>query len=496
MHILFAASEAAPYAKSGGLGDVIGSLPQALKHAGQDVSVILPLYSFMLDVEGAPNDRLRAQRAQFRDQMKLVAHFTVTVGWRHQECRLCMLTGAEGIPFYFVDNPYYFDRDQLYGYYDEAERYIFFSQCVLAAIPYMGCVDIIHCHDWQTAAIPLLLHYSYAAQPAYQAIHTVFTIHNLRFQGRFPASVVPDLLGLPAGLAQSEELEFYGDVNLMKAALYFADAITTVSPTYAREIRTLWYGEGLDGVLNRFSYKLTGIVNGLDMEAVNPARDVHLAHPFSDYDGKMANKLAFQHEYALPEGTDKLMIGFISRLDNQKGLDLIECVIRDVLRLDVQFVLLGTQAAAPGERKTHEDFFRQLENDYRSQVRSFILFDVALAQKIYAACDLFLMPSAFEPCGLSQMMAMRYGALPLVRETGGLKDTVEPYNQFTQEGDGFSFDHYNAHDMLHVIEWAYDIYHHDRPSWEAMARRAMAKDFGWQQPAQAYIEVYEGLKTL
>jgi len=324
----------------------------------------------------------------------------------------------------------------------------------------------------------------------------VFTIHNLRFQGRFSPSIVSDLLGMPAEMAQSEELEFYGDVNLMKAAFYYADAITTVSPTYAKEIRTLWYGEGLDGVLNRFAYKLTGIVNGIDMDSINPATDVHLSHPYSDYDGKQANKLALQNEYALPVGTDKLMVGFISRLDNQKGLDLIEHVIRDALKLDIQFVLLGTQAVSPGEKKTHEEFFRQLEKDYPEQVRSFIMFDVGLAQKIYAACDLFLMPSAFEPCGLSQMMAMRYGSLPLVRETGGLKDTVIPYNQFTQEGDGFSFDHYNAHDMLHVIEWAYDVYHHDRTSWDAMARRAMVKDFSWDGPAREYLEVYEGLKNI
>ncbi len=490
MRVLFAASEAAPFAKSGGLGDVIGALPKFLKKKGQDVSVILPLYQMITDVDSARSETVRSQRAFVRDHMKLIAHFSVSVGWRTQECRLYRLDTAEKIPYFFVSNPYYFDRPQLYGYYDEAERFIFFCQSVLAALPYLGDIDVIHCHDWQTAAIPLLLHYQYVDQVPYRNIRTVFTIHNLRFQGRFPSSIVPDLLGFPDSMAGSEELEYYGDINLMKAAVFYADAVTTVSPTYAQEIRTVWYGEGLDGVMNRFSYKLTGIVNGIDTSVLDPSKDLLISHPFKDYDGKHLNKLAFQNEYDLPVSTDKMMIGFISRLDNQKGLDLIERVMEEILRLDVQFVLLGTQAVAPGEPKKHEDYFRNLEASHHDKVRSFIMFDTALAQKIYASCDLFLMPSAFEPCGLSQMIAMRYGALPLVRETGGLKDTVQPYNQYTQEGDGFSFERYNAHDMLHVLEKAYDLFLHDRSSWEILARRAMKKDFSWKEPAAQYLNIY------
>lgn len=494
MRILFAASEAAPFCKAGGLGDVIGSLPKALHKAGEDVAVILPLYGSIFNTAAAPNERVRKQREAWIERLETVAYYEVWVGWRHQNCRLARLM-EDGITYYFVDNEYYFGhRDQLYGYYDDGERYIFFSQCVLAALPFLGRVDVLHCHDWQTAAVPLLLHHHYGHLDTHRGIKTVFTIHNLRFQGRYGAEIVPELLSLPADFAKREEIEYFGDVNLMKAALYYADAITTVSPTYAQEIRTTWYGEGLDGVLNRFSYKLTGILNGLDMDAVNPATDYRIAFPFTNYEEKKPNKEAFQREFALPVRPEAMMIGFVSRLDNQKGLDLIERVIHDILRLDVQFVLLGTETTAPGARHTHEDFFRGIENNYRDKARSFILFDPTLAQKIYAACDLFLMPSAFEPCGLSQMFAMRYGALPLVRETGGLKDTVVPYNQFTGEGTGFSFNHYNAHEMLHIIEWANELYHdHQEDVWAKLVDHAMACDFSWDKSAQQYIQVYHRL---
>ena len=480
MRILFASSEVAPYAKSGGLGDVVGSLPAALAHLGVTTMVIAPLYASLKN------------KSEIYDAMEEVACYQVQVGWRHQFCRLMQIKDAV-VPTYFVENDYYFKRDQFYGYYDDGERFIFFSQAVLASLPYLGGADIIHCHDWQTAAIPLLLHQHYGHLPEYTQIKTVFTIHNLRFQGRFAPSVVNELIGLPPGSAAWRDLEFYQGVNLMKAALYHSDAVTTVSPTYAQEIRTSWYGEGLDGVLNDISYKLSGIVNGIDTEAVNPAHDRRIYYPYSDLEGKRINKLAFQKEYCLPQRENTMMIGVVSRLDAQKGFDLIECVMKEILDLGVQFVLLGTQSVGPGEEPHYENFFRWVEKTHPNQARCFIQFDLDIAQKIYAASDLFLMPSAFEPCGLSQMMAMRYGTLPLVRETGGLKDTVAAYNPETGTGTGFSFTNYNAHDMLHVIELALQVYKAKPQAWRKLAESAMLVDFSWNKSAQAYLDIYRSL---
>lgn len=480
MRILFASSEVAPYVKSGGLGDVVGSLPAALSHQGATTMVIAPLYGVL------------KRRAEIYDAMEEIACYQVQVGWRHQFCRLLQVKDAV-VPTYFVENDYYFKRDQFYGYYDDGERFIFFSQAVLAALPYVGGADIIHCHDWQTAAIPLLLHQHYAHLPEYSRIKTVFTIHNLRFQGRFAPSMVNELIGLPANSPAWRDLEFYQGVNLMKAALYHSDAVTTVSPTYAEEIRTSWYGEGLDGVLNDIAHKLTGIVNGIDVDSVNPANDKRIYFPYADLNGKKINKMAFQKEFGLPQKENTMLIGVVSRLDAQKGFDLIECVMKEILDLDVQFVLLGTQSVGPGEEPHYEHFFRQVEAENPDKARCFIKFDLGIAQKIYAASDLFLMPSAFEPCGLSQMMSMRYGTLPLVRETGGLKDTVAAYNPTTGTGTGFSFTNYNAHDMLHVLEMALEVYKTKPDAWTKLAESAMLVDFSWNKSAAEYMDIYNKL---
>jgi len=484
MRILFAASEATPFAKSGGLADVVGSLAPRLMDQGVECAIIMPLYK----------DPDAPKHPEWCDRLELVDEYTVRVGWRRQPCKLFTLTQG-GVAYYFIDNAYYFsNRDQLYGYYDDGERFLFFCHAVLDAMKHVGPIDVLHCHDWQTAALPVLLR-----QPpwgkTYFGLRTVFTIHNLRFQGRFPSSIVHDLMNLPQSAAGWQELEYYGDVNLMKGAMFYANAITTVSPTYAREIRTDWYGEGLDSILNLLSYKLYGILNGIDQDAINPAKDPAIYFPYTDLEGKMKNKLAFQREHGLKEDPNVMLVSCISRLDSQKGFDLIQRVLEEMLDQKVQFVVLGTQAGDPGSVKPYEEFFRAAEIRHPDQVRSFLFFDVALAQRIYAASDLFLMPSAFEPCGLSQMMSMRYGTLPLVRETGGLKDTVNPYNKYTGEGDGFSFTDYNAHDMLHVFEWACEIYREQPEVWKQLAERAMAKDFSWNQSAKSYIDLYEYVLT-
>ncbi len=484
MRILFAASEATPFSKSGGLADVVGSLAPALVKEGLECAVISPLY----------RDPYNPGHPSWCDELQAIDEYTVNVGWRQQPCRLFKMQ-RNGVDYYFVYNAYYFsNRDQLYGYYDDGERFIFFSHAVLGALKAIGPIDVLHCHDWQTAAVPLLLR-----QPPwgkmYFGLRTVFTIHNLRFQGRFPNSVVHDLMNLPRDAARWQELEYYGDVNLMKAALFYANAITTVSPTYAEEIKTAWYGEGLDPILNLLSYKVHGILNGIDLDTINPMKDPNIRYPFNDLKGKAKNKAAFQKEHGLAVDPDTMLVGVVSRLDAQKGFDLIQRVLDDMLRQKVQFVVLGTQAGEPGAPKSYEDFFRYAEVSHPDQVRSFLFFDAKLAQQIYASCDLFLMPSAFEPCGLSQMMSMRYGTLPLVRETGGLKDTVIPYNQYTGEGDGFSFKNYNAHDMLHVFEWACELFENHRDVWNTLAERAMAKDFSWAKSAKEYINLYDYVLT-
>lgn len=474
MNILFAASEAVPFIKSGGLADVIGSLPKALRQSGMDVRVVLPKYG---DIP-----------QHFRDSMETIKSFSVYLGWRSQYCGIQEIQ-MDGIHYYFIDNEFYFRRTGLYGYGDDAERFIYFSRAVVEALPHLDFKpDLIHCHDWQAGLIPYLLRRVYGSQSFYQSIKTVYTIHNLRYQGRFNRELMKDLLGVGDDAFTVEEgLEYYGDGNCMKAALIYADHITTVSPTYAEEIQTAFYGEGLDGVLRRRHGEggLTGILNGLDNELFDPMKDSSLAEPFrNSLQKKRRNKAALQAELGLPVDERIPMIGIVSRLVDQKGFDLIQAVMDEILACRVQLVVLGT-----GDGKI-EHLFQDKAYWHPDQVSAHVTFHDGLARKIYAASDLFLMPSLFEPCGLGQLIAYRYRSVPIVRETGGLKDTVIPYNAETGVGTGFTFYEYNAHEMLYAIKRALEIYQ-DEAAWNAIVKNIAKTDFGWEQSAKQYAALYK-----
>ncbi|GIP37387.1 glycogen synthase [Paenibacillus sp. J31TS4] len=470
MKILFAASEAVPFVKTGGLADVIGSLPQALKELGHDVRVILPKY------EDIPES--------YRDGMTLLDSFTVPVGWRNQYCGVEQLE-LEGVVYYFIDNEFYFRRKGIYGYGDDAERFVFFSRAVADAIPRLGFLpDIVHCNDWQTGLVPFCLKVHHGHQEEYARIRTVFTIHNLKYQGRFNRGLLQDLLGVGDEYFTADKLEFYGDGSCMKGGLVYSDAVTTVSPTYAEEIRTRAFGEGLDGMLRARGDDLLGILNGIDAADYDPMKDPNLAVPYrNSMAKKRLNKSRLQEEVGLPVREDVPLIGIVSRLVEQKGFDLIACVLDDILRLDVQLVVLGT-----GDR-TYEELFRDAAGRYPDKLSANIRFHEPLSRRIYAGSDLFLMPSLFEPCGLGQLIALRYKAAPIVRETGGLKDTVQAFDELTGQGNGFSFANYNAHDMLYTIERAVKLYQ-DPKLWATLADNMGRKDFSWRRSAQQYASMY------
>lgn len=474
MKVLFAVSECVPFIKSGGLADVAGSLPKELKKLGSDVRVILPKYGMIPE--------------SFTAEMKKVAEFKVQVGWRSQFCGIEALE-YEGVTFYFVDNEYYFKRDTLYGHYDDGERFAYFNRAVLdfmAEIEFYP--DVVHCHDWHTGMIPFLLKTEYYKKPGYEFMRSVFTIHNLQFQGIFPREVLGSLLHIDSAYFNEDQLEFYGNANFMKAALISADHITTVSPTYMKEIQTAYYGEKLDGVLRKRDCDLSGILNGIDHDLYNPETSPGLVSTFSPetYELRGENKLEIQRIFGLPENIEVPVVAMITRLTKQKGLDLVRGVFHELMSSGMQMVILGTGDAE------FEHFFRDMEYRYPKQCRAYIGFDESLAQQIYAGADMFLMPSMFEPCGLSQMIAMRYGAVPIVRETGGLTDTVEPYNEFTGSGNGFSFANFNAHEMLFTIERALELYR-NREKWEELAISAMKTDYSWAQSAKKYDELYSDL---
>lgn len=474
MNILFAASEAVPFVKSGGLADVIGSLPAALKRLGADVRIILPKYE---DIPEA-----------FKARMETVKTLTVAVGWRNQYCGIQELI-ADGIHCYFIDNEFYFRRKGLYGYGDDAERYVFFSRAVLEALPHLSFVpDIVHCHDWQTGLIPYLLATRYGGHPFYGRIRTMFTIHNLRYQGQFARDVMKDLLGVgDEEFAPDRGIEFYGGGNCMKGGIAFADRVTTVSKTYADEIQTAYYGESLDGLLRKRSNELVGIVNGIDNGTFDPMNDPNLVEPFrNSLTKKRKNKTALQEALGLPIDASIPMIGIVSRLVEQKGFDLVQCVLDEILQENVQLVVLGT-----GEWK-YEHLFQDAAYWHQDKVSAHITFNDSFSRKIYAASDLFLMPSKFEPCGLGQLIALRYRSVPIVRETGGLKDTVQPYNEVTGEGTGFTFAHYNAHDMLYTIRRALSFYA-DEDEWKRIVKNIAKTDFGWEQSAKQYMGLYKQL---
>ncbi len=468
MKILFCAAECYPFVKVGGLGDVVYSLPKALVEKGQECSVILPLY-----------ERIR----QDNRDLELIDEFYISLGYRHQYVGVLKKV-MDGINFYFIDNKQYFDRNTVYGEPDDGERFTFFSKAVIETIiRHFRDYDVLHAHDWQTAmTIPLVREYNIQ-------LKTVFTIHNLRFQGVYPFSMVFDMLGLPPYYATEEKMLYFGNANYLKAAIVFADKVTTVSPTYLEEIKNEYYGEGLHGLIKQYEYKMVGILNGIDFDTFNPEKDKFLSFEYNkkDIGGKYKNKIAFQKEMDLPQNENIPIIGMVSRLTNQKGLDLVNAVIDEILSMNVQFIVLGT-----GDNM-YENNFRGKEYAYRDKMRAIIKYDDYFASKVYASSDLYLMPSQFEPCGLSQMIAMRYGSLPVVRETGGLNDTVKAYNMYTKEGNGFTFKNYNAHEMLFTLQKAVGLYYDNRADFNKLIESAMNEDFSWDKPGEEYIRLYESI---
>ena len=474
MKILFAASECVPFIKTGGLADVVGALTPVLKAQGADVRVILPLYA--------------AIPQEYVNQMKLECEFEVELCWRRQYCGIKSLE-YQGVTFYFVDNQYYFGRSYIYGLGgDEYERFGFFDRAVIDALVHLDFKpDVVHCHDWQTGMIPALLKIQYAQYPFYQDMKTVYTIHNLQYQGVFPIKAVQDTLGLGDSLFTSDKLECYGCANYMKAGLVYADELTTVSPSYADEIQTAFYGERLDGLLRARKDQLVGILNGIDINDYDPAKDPQIYANYNPYHlgGKEICKQELQKELGLEVDPTVPLVGIISRLSNQKGFDLIECVIRELMATGIQLVVLGM-----GEAK-YTNLFSWAESEYPGRLATRFAMNHQLAHRIYAGSDMFLMPSQFEPCGLSQMIAMRYGSVPIARETGGLRDTVLSYNKFTDEGNGFTFFNYNAHDMLHTVRRAVHYYNHNRDVWYRLIVRGMTGDYSWYSSAGKYMALYE-----
>ena len=476
--ILFVASECVPFIKTGGLADVVGSLPKCLDKEHYDVRVIIPRYTCM--------------KAQMHERLQYRQHFYMDFNW-HDAYVGILEAEYEGIKFYLIDNEHYFGGFKPYcdDTLFEIEKFAYFSKAALSILPLIDFrPDLIHCHDWQTGLVPVYLKERFAGNPFFWGIKTVMTIHNLKFQGKWDVKTVKDITGLPDYYFTDDKLEAYKDANLLKGGLVFADAITTVSDTYAEEIKTEFFGEKLHGLLNARSHDLRGIVNGIDYDEFDPSKDPYIPYPYDAINfrkEKIKNKRALQRELGLAQDERCFMIGIVSRLTDQKGLDLIDRMMDELCQDKVQIVVLGT-----GDEK-YENMFRHFDWKYGDRVSANIYYSEDLSHKIYAACDAFLMPSLFEPCGLSQLMALRYGTVPIVRETGGLKDTVIPYNQHNGTGTGFSFANYNAHEMLDAIRYAEHIYYDKKREWNKMIDRGMAADFSWKVSAGKYQEMYDWL---
>ncbi len=474
--ILFAASEAVPFMKTGGLADVTGSLPRYFDKEEYDVRVILPKYACMDE--------------RWEGQLRFLCHFYLHLSWREQYAGI-FETEYEGITYYLVDNEFYFAGSMPYNnIYEDVEKFAYFSKAVLEMLPYIDfCPDIIHCHDWQTGLVPVFLRTLYGDERYYAGIKTVFSIHNLKFQGRWTLSSVMDITGLPRQIFTSDKLEAYGEANYLKGGIVYADAVTTVSPSYAYEITTPEGGEGLNGLLYACRNKLYGILNGIDYKEYDPKTDPYLDihYDTSDFaEGKARNKIALQQMLGLPADDRVYLLGMVSRMTDQKGFDLISYIMDEMLERErLQFVVLGT-----GENR-YQDMLRYFSGKYPRKLSATIGYSESIAHRIYASCDGFLMPSLFEPCGLSQLMSLRYGTVPIVRETGGLKDTVEPYNEYTKEGTGFSFANYNAHEMLQTIRYALSTYYGNRPDWNQLAKRGMEQDFSWERSVLEYGKMYD-----
>ena len=475
MQIVFASAECAPFVKTGGLGDVAGSLPAALVRAGAEVIVMVPKYATIKD--------------EYKAQMEHFADFYVSLGWRNEYCGLEKLE-HDGVTYMFVDNERYFARDYPYGFFDDGERFAFFSKAITESLQHLPAgfeCDILHCNDWQTALAPVFLREFYQGLPLYDRVKTVFSIHNVAFQGQFSDTVMEDILGVAHIPAAATQLRCDAcSINYMLGALHYADAITTVSPTYAGEIQTPEFGEGLDGVLRERSYALQGILNGIDVAAFDPATDKRIAANYTvdDRSGKAVCKAKLQEQLGLEVRDDRPLMVMVTRLTRQKGLDLVMYALDRILAGGVQVAVLGT-----GDRD-YEDGLRYFQDKYPGTMAARIEFDPALSQRMYAAADMFLMPSKFEPCGLSQIIAMRYGTLPIVRETGGLKDTVIPYNEFTGEGTGFSFSNFNGDEMGDAVFRAARLFWDNRDAWNQLITQAMSQDFSWTRSADKYLDLY------
>lgn len=476
-NVLFVSSEAVPFIKTGGLADVAGSLPKYFDKEHYDVRVMLPKYLCIPE--------------KWRSQMKYVTHFYMDLAWRSQYVGVLEMEYA-GVHYYFIDNEFYFAGPKPYGYiHEDIEKFAFFSKAALSAMPLLGFKpDIVHCHDWQTGLVPVYMKERFHDGEFFRDMKSIMTIHNLKFQGIWDLKKVKDITGLPPYFFTSDKLEAYGDANYLKGGIVYADAVTTVSDSYAEEIKTPFYGEHLDGLMRARSNCLTGIVNGIDYEEFNPATDTRIVSNYNQKTfrkEKPKNKKALQQELGLEVNDKKFMIGIVSRLTDQKGLDLIAYMMDQICAEDVQLVILGT-----GESQ-YENMFRHFAWKYPDRVSANIYYSEDMSHKIYASCDAFLMPSLFEPCGLSQLMSLRYGTVPIVRETGGLKDTVEPYNEYESIGTGFSFANYNAHEMMNTINYAKHVFYNNKREWNKIVDRGMLKDFSWTSSAKKYQKLYDNL---
>ena len=472
MKVLYAASEAVPFCKTGGLADVAGSLPPALAAQGVETAVILPLY--------------RLVKERFVDQLTFLCYDYVDLAWRHAYCGLFSLK-KDGVTWYFLDNEQYFGRPELYGCADDGERFGFFSRAVVKMLDHLDFwPDVIHCNDWQTALIPIYLKDDGVREERYRSVRTVLTIHNIEYQGRYDPYCLGGLFGLDRGWVDDGTLLLDGDLNLLKGAILTADAVNAVSPTYAQELKNPYFAHRMEGILTQCGYKLSGVLNGIDMKLYDPAADPRIAANYTaeDVSGKVADKAALQKALGLRPEPETPIIAMVSRLVTHKGLDLIREVMGDIMELPVQFVLLGSGDAA------YEDFFRHAAERWPERMAIRLGYDEALSMAIYAGADLFLMPSRSEPCGLSQMIAMRYGTVPIVRETGGLKDTVQPYEAWRDAGTGFTFANYSSADMLHVLREAAYLYKDYPDAFARLRRRAMERDFSWNRSAGDYLKIY------
>lgn len=473
MKVLYVAAEAVPFIKTGGLADVAGSLPISIKGQKHDIRVVLPLHSSI--------------KNEYKDKMKKIHEYYVDLNWRRQYVGVMELE-YKGLVFYFLDNEYYFNRDKPYGEFDDGERYAYFSKAVTLLPKEIGFKpDVVHTNDWHTALVNLFIHEFAKGDDYYSGIRKIFTIHNLKYQGVFPPSVLGEIMGVSNEYFNEASIKFYNDINYMKAGIVYSDAITTVSRSYAEEIKYDFFGEGLDGVLSQYGHKLTGIINGIDYQVFNPEIDNEIEYNYNskNIEKKYKNKKQLQEMYKLPQNEDTPLIAIISRLVDMKGLDLIEHILDELLQEDIQLVVLGT-----GDR-VYEDMFRHFQWKYPNKVLANIYFSESQAHKIYAASDIFLMPSMIEPCGLSQLIALRYGSIPVVREVGGLKDTVIQYDREKQEGNGFTFKDYNAHDFLFKIKDAINLYNNDKKAWENIILNAMSSDNSWDKSSKEYISLYK-----